>query len=160
MLDSVTRVIYSCVHVFSCLTCKGSFVRRDVVPSDSLPMSRKRSKVADSEAAVSEGALASDVAAYAAEIGLAPQDQSGRGFDDSDFRPELANVRIGEYVKDKDLEADKSKEVASKKRSKNKFKPDAEPDEPTRPPAAVTERTWNEGAGSRPGMCLYIAPSW
>lgn len=123
-------------------------------------MSRKRSKQADGDAAVSEGALATDVAAFAAEIGLAPQDGAGRGFDDSDFRPELANVKIGEDVKTNDLVTDDSKQVASKKKSKNKFKPGAEPEEPARPPAAVTERTWNEGAGSRPGTYLYIGPSW
>jgi len=40
----------------------------------------------------------------------------------------------------------------SKKKVKNKFKPDAEPDAAARPPAAVTERRWNEGAGDRPGV--------
>lgn len=160
MLDTARQGYQSFHSSFQLSHLQGqTCVCRDVVLPDSLPMSRKRSKAADGDPAVSEGALANDVAAYAAEIGLAPEDQSGRGFDDSDFRPELANVRIGEHVKNEDLEVDKSKQVALKKRSKNKFKPDAEPDEPARPPAAVTERTWNEGAGSRPGMCLFMAPS-
>lgn len=109
-------------------------------------MVRKRSKAAEGAVAVSEDVLATDVAAYAAEIGLAPQDGGGRGFDDSDFRPEVANVKIGEDVED----TVPSTEV-SKKKSKNKFKRDEELEEPARPPAEVLERTWNVGAGARPG---------
>lgn len=95
--------------------------------------------------------LASDVAAFASQLGLTAAGGGG-GFDD--FRPEKAQQRIGI-----DEPATVNQEV--KKASTNKFKPNVENAEVPAAQrhlkldpeleAAIKERTWNEGVGERPG---------
>jgi len=97
------------------------------------------------QSASEDAALASDVAAFASQLGLAGA--GGGEFDD--FRPERAQQRLGEAP------------AEPRKRSTNKFKPVEEaPEEPApqwQPAldpeleAAIKERTWNEGVGERPG---------
>ena len=105
--------------------------------------------------AASADTLHDEVAQFASSLGLAgaPGDAT---FDD--FAPSKARLRAG----DDDDPAHPSDAPPPRRKSTNKFKPDVAP---TRPPAAeaakpevdaaITERTWNEGVGRRPG----VAPS-
>ena len=52
-----------------------------------------------------EGDLAADVKAFASQLGLSAGGPTGGGFDDSDFRPEAAQKRIGGKNKGKQATA-------------------------------------------------------
>jgi hypothetical protein len=105
------------------------------------------------KAAAGAGAsIQAEVAQYASQIGLRPS--SGAGFDDSDFAPEKATLKLSSQP------AADVIVIPSVKKSKNKFKPDAKPGDNVNSssaegkdsaPAAVKERTWNAGVGERPG---------
>jgi len=107
--------------------------------------------------------IKSDVAAFAAQLGLAGSGEAG--FDDSDFRPQKAQEKLANGSKSKPQNKDK----AHIRRSKDD---DREGDAPTKITAArrgysekaqdrrdvdgemderLKERTWNFGVGPRPG---------
>lgn len=116
----------------------------------------KRSASKETADEPSEAALASEVAAFASQLGLASAGVVSQGFDDSDFRPDKAALKLGEVAPEPGK---------SKRKSTNKFrKPEAEPEnDDSLPPApyvkeidpeleaAIRERRWNEGVGERPG---------
>lgn len=101
--------------------------------------------------------LRNEVAAFASQLGLGPAG-GGAGCDDSDFAPSKAGLRFGE-------EAEQNTTAPpAKTKPKNKFKPDAEKEEPPWKrevdPAlalAVAERNWNAGVGERPGASCSMS---
>lgn len=100
--------------------------------------------------------LGQEVADVVSQLGLGAAG-GGRGFDDSDFAPSKAGVKLGA-----ESEAAKD-EPAKPKKSKNKFKQDADAEPPAprkRAPdpavaAAIQERSWNAGVGERPGLTVF-----
>ena len=101
--------------------------------------------------------LTQDVAAFASQLGLRPTGADA-GFDDSDFAPSKASLRIG--APDAEAEAP----VRAAKKSTNKFKPEQGPvvardeqeDGKAELAASITERKWNAGVGERPGTLSIV----
>jgi hypothetical protein len=96
--------------------------------------------------------LRNEVAAFASQLGLGAAG-GGAGFDDADFAPSKAGLRLGK-------ETEQNTTVPpSKTKPRNKFKPDAEKEEASpwkrevdpELAAAIAERNWNAGVGERPG---------
>lgn len=54
---------------------------------------KKRPQRASMDASAAEAKLQNDVSAFASQLGLASGSQNG--FNDADFRPEVANQQIG-----------------------------------------------------------------
>lgn len=109
------------------------------------------SSIAQEPAEDAEEALRKEVASFiSAEVGLGSHSTPDGTFDD--FAPENAAKKLGEV-------GDAPKR---KKKSTNKFKSvndhdgsaDAAEVQAKEPDASITERTWNEGAGQRPGELL------
>ena len=91
-----------------------------------------------------EEALRREVASFiSAEVGLSSHAAPDDAFDD--FAPQNAAKKLG----------DPHEAPKRKKKSTNKFKThqsqDDAPAAPREPDASITERSWNEGAGQRPG---------
>lgn len=117
---------------------------------------KSRSKEAPADAA-DTAELASEVAAFASQLGLA-SGAGGQGFDDSDFRPDKAALKLGT------TETGKAKRKSTNKFRKNEVEVEAEEEEAEAAPyvkeidpeleAAIRERRWNEGVGERPGTGL------
>lgn len=111
------------------------------------------SSTAQARASEGEEALRREVASFiSAEVGLASHATPDGAFDD--FAPQNAAKKLGEL----------SDAPKRKKRSTNKFKPsqgqDDSPAASRQPNASITERTWNEGAGQRPGEICRACVSY
>lgn len=130
------------------------------------PAARQKLSVSKEPPATADSdVLRSEVAAFASSLGLAAASPAGDGFDDTDFRPEAAQRRLGSRSAPKAEDAGAAgpsgggpapdrgaqtgragKATAQGKPSRAQGSAAAEKE-----PAARKGRGWNEGAGLPPG---------
>jgi hypothetical protein len=130
------------------------------------PAARQKLNVSkEPPAAADSDVLRSEVAAFASSLGLAAASPAGDGFDDTDFRPEAAQRRLGSRSAPKAEDAgaagpsgggaapDRGAQTSRAGKAAAQGKPSRAQGSAAaeKEPAARKGRGWNEGAGLPPG---------